>query len=289
MPPPTEHTPDPVHTSRYWGRDGLVETVLGALAAAGKDLDHLQVDDLAATDQFHGGGRPATLRLAQLAGLTEPTDGSEGGVGAPAGRRVLDVGGGLGGPARTLAHRFRCVVVTVDVTPSYVEVARELTRRVGLEGQVTHQVGDALDLPFEPGTFDLVWTQNTGMNITNKEALYRGFHRVLRPGGTLAFQEPMAGPAGPPHFPLMWADDASTSFLRSPQEMRGLIEGAGFEEVAWELVSEATSSGNTPPPPPHAVQRLIMGDERLALIAAAQRRNLDEGRIATVHAVFRRR
>lgn len=291
--------------------------MLGALTAAGKDLDRLTVHDLAATDQFHGGGRPATLRLAELAGLVEPTapSGSAGSSGSadsngrlesdttagsaasdgslrgedPSGLRVLDVGGGLGGPSRTLAHRFGCVVTTIDLTPSYVEVARELTRLVGLQDRVTHEVGDATDLPFDDGTFDMVWTQNTGMNIADKEALYRGFHRVLRPGGTLAFQEPMAGEHTPPHFPLMWAGDASMSFLRAPTEMRLLVAEVGFEEVVWELVTEVASSGNVPPPPPHAVQRLVMGDERLAAIAAAQRRNLDEDRIVTVHAVFRKR
>ncbi len=269
----------PDHTAQYWEREGLLGTVLGALAAAGKDLDHLGVEDLAATDQFHGGGRPATLRLAELAGFVNPADG----------RAVLDVGGGLGGPSRTLAHRFGCVVITIDLTPSYVEVATELTRRVGLTDRVSHQVGNATDLPFADETFDMVWTQNTGMNIADKEALYRGFHRVLRPGGMLAFQEPMAGEHTPPHFPLMWADDAAMSFLRAPAEMRTLVADAGFDEVAWELVTETPSSGNAPPPPPHAVQRLIMGDERLAAIAAAQRRNLEEGRIATVHAVFTKR
>lgn len=271
--------------AQYWGRADLTRVVLDALRAAGKDLDHLSVDDLAATDQFHGGGRPATLRLAELAGLT----GAEGAGGAGgAARRVLDVGGGLGGPARTLASRFGCVVTVIDLTESYVEVARELTARVGLADRVTHQVGDALDLPFDDGAFDVVWTQNSGMNIADKERLYGGFHRVLRPGGTLAFQEPLAGEVSPPHYPLMWADDPAMSHLLAPEAMRSLVAGVGFAERVWELVTESTSSGNAPPPPPHAVQRLIMGDDRLAAIAAANRRNLDEGRSATVHAVFSR-
>jgi len=270
-------TPDARRTAQYWQRADLVRIVLDALAAAGKDLDRLGVDDLAATDQFHGGGRPATLRLAELAGL------------AAAPGRVLDVGGGLGGPARTLAARFGCSVTAIDLTESYVEAARELTARVGLADRVTHLVGNALELPFEDGTFDVVWTQNSGMNIADKTTLYRGFHRVLRAGGTLAFQEPLAGPAGEPHYPLMWADEPSLSFLWPAEELRALVAGLGFDEQVWELVNEAAAIANAPAPPPHAVQRLIMGDERLAAIAAANRRNLDEDRIATVHAVFRRR
>src|SRR5262249_46048643 len=109
--------------------------------------------------------------LAHLAGL------------AP-GARVLDVGGGLGGPARTLAVEFGCHVTVVDLTASYVQAAAMLTARLGLGDRVTHHVGNALALPFEPGAFDVVWTQNSGMNIADKERLYRGLYRVLQPGGS---------------------------------------------------------------------------------------------------------
>ncbi len=256
----------------------MLPRVLDALVAAGKDLDRLDVDDLAATDQFHGGGRPVTIRLAERAGLDRlRPDG-----GAPS---VLDVGGGLGGPARTLAAHFGCTVTALDLTASYVEVARVLTEKVGLQDRVRHLIGDALHLPFADNTFDVVWTQNTGMNIADKDTLISGFHRVLRPGGTYAFQEPMAGEGGPLHVPVMWADDASLSFLRRPNEMRDLITRIGFRTRSWDDVSEATAVSGTEPPP-HAAQRLIMGEDRLTSIAAASRRNLHEGRVVTIHGVF---
>ena len=115
-------------TSNYWGREGLGTAILDALSAAGKNLDALTIDDLALTDQFHGGGKDATLRLARLAAL-EP------------GLHVLDVGGGVGGPARTLAVEFGCRVTTIDLTESFVRAAAMLTARLGLEDRVTHQVG----------------------------------------------------------------------------------------------------------------------------------------------------
>jgi ubiquinone/menaquinone biosynthesis C-methylase UbiE len=263
-------------TADYWHRDDLVAVVLAALEASGKDLANISVDELAATDQFHGGGRPATLRLAELAGLRDPTR-------AP--RRLLDVGGGLGGPARTLAAEFQCDVTSVDITPSYIDAARALTDLVGLGDRVTHQVGDALDLPFEDGRFDVVWTQNSGMNIADKHTLYAGFHRVLRPGGVLTFQEPLAGEVSPPHVPLMWSDDGTMSFLAAPSELRAAICALGFDEVEWQLVTESTSSA-TSPAPAHSVQMLIMGPDRLAAIQAASRRNIEEHRVVTVHAVF---
>jgi ubiquinone/menaquinone biosynthesis C-methylase UbiE len=255
----------------------LVQTVLDALVAAGKDLDRLDVDDLSATDQFHGGGRVVTDRLAERAGL----DRLEPGNSPP---RVLDVGGGLGGPARVLAAHYGCVVTTIDLTPSYVEVACVLTAKVGLQDRVEHLVGDALELPFDDEAFDVVWTQNTGMNIADKETLLRGFHRALRLGGTFAFQEPMAGPGGPLNFPVMWADDASSSFLRPPNEMRDLITRLGFQVRSWDDVSESIVTSGMPPP--HSAQRTIMGDQRLASVAAAGQKNLAEGRLVTVHGVF---
>jgi len=131
-----------------------------------------------------------------------------------------------------------------------------------------------------------VWTQNSGMNIADKEGLYRGFWRVLRPGGRLALQEPMAGPVQPVIYPLMWARDASTSFLRSPAEMQRLIEQSGFRRLAWDDVTVETG-GPPGPVPPHSIQRLVMG-EALPEITRAGQLNRAEGRLVMVQAVFAR-
>jgi SAM-dependent methyltransferase len=264
---------EPREIEGYWSRERLGEAILDALAASGKDLGALTVDDLAPLDHFHSGGKPATVRLARLARLQPGT-------------RVLDVGGGLGGPARTLAVEFGCRVTSIDLTETYVKAAEMLTARLELTDQVTHRVGDALDLPFDAGSVDVVWTQNSGMNIADKERLYAGFHRVLRPGGWLVIQEPMAGPVQPPIFPLMWARDAGSSFLRPPAEMLGLIEDAGFAAHAWEDVTEETARASAGSPP-HSIQRIVMG-ETLEEITRAGRRNREEGRIVMVQAVLAR-
>jgi SAM-dependent methyltransferase len=206
---------DPHATNAYWGRDGLERTILDALAAAGTKIDALTVDDLAPADHFHSGGKSATGRLARMAALRP-------------GLRVLDVGGGLGGPARTLAAEYGCRVTVVDLTETYVRAGAALTARLGLAHRVTHRVGDALALDVGADAFDVVWTQNSGMNIPEKERLYAGFARLLRPGGVLALQEPMAGPVQPVVFPVMWARDATSSFLRTPGEMRVVIEAACY-------------------------------------------------------------
>jgi MPBQ/MSBQ methyltransferase len=260
----------------YWGREGLAEAILAALVARGVDLDALTVDALAPVDQFHGGGKPATERLARLA---NPAPGT----------RVLDVGGGFGGPARTLAVEFGCHVTGIDLTESYVRAARMLTTRMGLDDRVSHQVGNALELPFPDGAFDVVWTQNSGMNIGDKERLYAGFHRVLRPGGFLAMQEPMAGPVQPIVYPVMWARAASTSFLRPPAAMRALIERSGFAPRAWDDVTAETAGPTTGAAvPAHSIQRLVMGDAIDEIIRAGHR-NRDEGRLVSIQAIWERR
>src|SRR5690348_7625058 len=194
MPDATAFTSTP-----YWGRDNLEAAILDGLVKSGKNLDALTINDLAPFDQFHGGGKPATQRLARLAGL------------AP-GMRVLDVGGGFGGPARTLAVEFGCHVTVLDATESYVRTGAALTARLGLGDRVTHEVGDALALDATRGSYDVVWTQNSGMNIADKQRLYTALARVLRPSGVLALQEPMAGPVQPIIYPVMWADDERLSF-----------------------------------------------------------------------------
>jgi ubiquinone/menaquinone biosynthesis C-methylase UbiE len=257
----------------YWGREGLAQAMLAGLAADGKDLSALTVDDMASLDQFHNGGKASTVRLARLAKF-EP------------GTRVLDVGGGVGGPSRTLVAEFGCIVTLVDPTETFVQASEVLTARLGLSDRLTHRIGSALELPFDNGSFDAIWTQNSGMNIADKERLYAEFHRVIRPGGRLAIQEPMAGPVQPIIFPIMWAQDESTSFLRTPEAMRTLIENSGFQVRVWnDITAEAITAG--PAAPAHSIQALVMGD-RLKTFGEPNRRNQDEQRLVSVQAVFDR-
>lgn len=259
----------------YWERAGLEGAILDALVAAGYDLDALTLDQLAPVDEFHSGGKAATRRLARVADLRPGT-------------RVLDVGGGLGGPARTLALEYGCHVTVVDLTESYVRAGAALTARLGLADRVAHRVGDARAIETQAGDFDVVWTQNSGMNIADKRQLYARFARSLGRDGVLALQEPMAGPNAPPIYPLMWARDAGTSFLESPGEMRATIERAGFRVLAWEDVTgEFAGAPTVDAIPRHAIQRLVMGDALPDIVRAGQR-NREEGRIVTIQAVFRR-
>ena len=259
-----------------WRRPGLAEAVLDALRVLGNDRDVLTVDDLAPLDQFHNGGTEATRTLARL---LDPRPGTQ----------ALDVGGGLGGPARLLAVEFGCAVTVLDVTEDYLRAGALLTAQLGVQRNVQFALGTALALPFPDTSFDVVWTQNSGMNIDDKATLYTEFHRVLRPGGRLATQEPVAGPVQPPYFPLMWAPDAASSFLISASALRTLIRASGFREHIWEerRPQPAPRPTDEAGALPVTIQRLVMGDQ-LPAIQAAGARNVQEGRLAGIQAVFER-
>lgn len=264
-----------------YGRADLAAAILAAARAAGKDPKQLTPADLAPATEFHTGGRAATLALARLVGLRP-------------GERVLDVGGGLGGPARTLAGELGCQVTVLDLTEAYCRAGEVLTARVGLADRITFRHGDATAMPFADGAFDVAWTQHSSMNIADKERLYREIRRVVRPGGRLALHEIMAGPAQPIHFPVPWARDPAISFLRPPEAVRALLVAAGFRERTWTDVTEASLGfyrerlaaldlGALSPVGLH----LLLGDDYGPMFVN-QVHNLEEGRIAVIQGVVAR-
>src|SRR5215467_10782026 len=193
--------------AEHYRRPALGDVILRALKETGKDVEHLTPDDLAPVDEFHSGGRNATVRLAQLAEI----DGFQ---------RVLDVGCGIGGPSRFLASKFGCQVNGLDLTAEFVALAAMLAQRTRLADKVTYRQGNALDLPFPDASFDVVWSQNAAMNIGDRDRLYGEMRRVLTPSGRLALQDVAAGPGGDPYYPTPWSSDKSISFLFTPQSTR---------------------------------------------------------------------
>ncbi len=268
----------------HYSRIDLEKNILAACESAGMDIQALTREDISAFDEFHIRGRDATRELARLADLRP-------------GMRVLDLGCGVGGPARTLAAEFGCQVTGLELVKEYCRAARMLTERVGLSDKVTFRHGNAMDMPFDESSFDVIWLQHTLMNIKDKARLFKEAQRVLAAEGRIALYEVCAGSVSPPLFPVPWASDATISFLATPKDLRVLFGRTGFREAVWNDVSTpslewfrglSTAMASRPkdaPRPPGL--KLLMGS------TAAEKsknlfRNLEEDRIRVIQAVLKK-
>jgi len=261
--------------AHYTGGQDLVKGIASALQAAGKPLAQLKPGDLGTVDEFHIRGRKATLELGARMQIDARS-------------KVLDIGSGLGGPARTLAETYGCHVTGIDLTASFCEAAAEMSKWVGLAHKVAFKQGDATDIPFPDASFDAATTIHVAMNIKAKDAMYRHAKRVLKPGGIFAVYDILQGAGGPVHFPVPWAREPSISHLATKDEMRRLLREAGFalleevdsspESLIWFKEMQARMAAGGAPP---VTFQVFLGED-FPVMARNQVRNLAEDRIQTV-------
>jgi sarcosine/dimethylglycine N-methyltransferase len=254
---------------------GLTERLKAALAALGPEDQLISPEQLTGLDQFHTRGLAATAELATLAGINAATS-------------VLDVGSGIGGPARFVAATHGCPVTGIDVSESFVDASRYLTERTGQSGRVSFRTASALDLPFENGHFDVALLQHVAMNIPDRAHLYGEIRRVLRPRGKFATFDVVSN-EGEPHYPVPWARTPATSFLLTAAATREAIEASGFRALVWrddtELAKAWITQLRASGPPPGRNLGVVMGPDFATLLANLGR-SLLEGRIGILTAVF---
>lgn len=237
----------------HYTRGTLEETILQALTRAGHDPDQLKAMDLATVDEFHIGGLEATKELGAQMELRP-------------GLLVLDVGSGIGGPARYFAAEHQCKVTGIDLTEEFVRVARTLTRRTKLEHLVEFAPASALHLGFQAGTFDRAYMIHVGMNISDKAGVFREVRRVLKHGGMFVIFDIFRARDGEIAYPVPWVSE-ETSFVADVKSYREALESVGFRvererdrmafsiEFTERAIARAAQSGQ-----PTLGLHLLMGD-----------------------------
>ncbi|MEO9904372.1 class I SAM-dependent methyltransferase [Nisaea sp.] len=270
-------------TSHY-SSDGLADRLIAILEASGIDRDSITEADLHSVDQMHLRGRMAAREFLDSLDIR-------------AGDKVLDVGCGLGGPARMAATRYGADVTGIDLTEALCDGARQLNALVGLD-RIHIEQGDALAMPFTDNSFDVIYTLHVSMNIADKAGLYREVARVLKPGGRFGLYDVVAGSGEPIHMPVPWATHSEHSHLIPSDAVEAAANAAGLATERSEDQSALVETyldnqraarqlrveKGEPEPPTGAP--VIMGESFVQKQKHIYR-NLKEGRIAVRLAIFK--
>lgn len=255
----------------HWGSGDVYGLIVSALDKMSKPLEGITIEDLAPVDHFHARGLPATVELADRLPIE-------------AGQHILDIGCGLGGPARYIAKRFQCKVSGLDITEPFVEAANQLTALLRMEATVTLELGDGQLLPYPDSNFDGAYTQHVTMNVSDRPKFFAEAYGVLKPGAFFALTEHGLGPKGDPHHPVPWSADGSGAYLLAPSETRALLKKTGFEDIVVEdtgakyaagyrMAIEKAENGSLPPLGIH----ILLGETALQKTRNTLR-NIEEGR-----------
>jgi cyclopropane fatty-acyl-phospholipid synthase-like methyltransferase len=265
----------------HWGQGDVYGRIIDAMRAAGISPDTVTVEQLTPVDHLHARGFPATVELADKLPIRK-------------GQHLVDIGCGIGGPARYIATRFGCTVSGVDITPAFVEAANKLTALIGMDGIVDVQLGDGHELPYADEAFDGGYTQHVTMNVADRPRFFAQAFRVLKPGAFFALTEHGLGRKGQPHYPCPWSEDGSGAYLVTPADTRRLLEEAGFEAIeiedtgdkylaGYRKAMELAARGELPPFGTH----ILLGESAPAKTSNAAR-NIEEGRTHPIQVICRK-
>jgi ubiquinone/menaquinone biosynthesis C-methylase UbiE len=205
------------HIKNHYNKAQLFEEIIERLMMQGINPNKISRSDLSGVDEFHVRGAEVSREIAKEINLDE--------------NRVLDIGCGIGGPARMLADEFNCNVTGIDMSHEFILAARKLSELVGLRDKTQFLQGDALELPFENGSFEVAWTQHVQMNISDKTGFYSEIARVLTDNGIFIYYDIFRKNSSELDFPVPWANDPSISFLGTIQNMETILKNLGLTKV----------------------------------------------------------
>jgi len=271
----------------HYHSQNLSQRIQDALTSSGKCTTPLAIKDLAAVDQLHTGGAPATLRLLEKTDLSKKKKLTQD-------FHILDAGCGIGGSARLLAQTYDCRVTGIDLAPVFIETARDLTRWCELDSLIDYEQGSVLNMPFKTGTFDAVLCQHILMNIQDKQTALKEFYRVLKPGGSLVLHEIFQGENKTIVLPVPWAGDPNISFLLPWEEFEPFLSGPGFTlnhfsnetqtaSAGWQMIEAAGTHKNPRPLSPF----LVFGPNA-AFNAINMVKNFKNNSIQCIEAVYKK-
>lgn len=204
--------------SDHWGKGDVYSRILETMELAGIDPNTLTIEQLAPVDHFHARGFPATVELADALPIRE-------------GDTLVDIGCGIGGPARYLAKRFNCRVEGIDITAPFIDAANKLSALVAMQDAVRCQHGDGQNLPYKDETFDGGYSQHVLMNVPDRTTFFAEAFRVLKPGAFFALTEHGLGPVGEPHHPVPWSEDGRGAYLMRPSDTVDILKETGFRNI----------------------------------------------------------
>jgi ubiquinone/menaquinone biosynthesis C-methylase UbiE len=266
-------------TKQYY-LEHLLEDIIHRLEEQGVDIDNVQRKDVSGVDEFHVRGAQVSKELVDSIELNNLS--------------VLDVGCGLGGPARMIADEFNCQVSGIDMCSEYIRTAEGLSELVGLDNKTNFIVGDALNLPYEDEFFDVVWTQHVQMNIEDKKRFYSEINRVLKKGGSFLYYDIFKTGNKDVNYPVPWANIPDVSHLGTIANMNSILTILGFnaieikdqsvaaEEFLHKLFIKLKADG-----PPKIGLNVLMGastKEKLGNIL----QGIKEGKIVLQSGVYRK-
>ena len=211
-----------LRVAEHYASKNLFNIIKQGLIKNGVDLDLVSPEDLSAVDEFHIGGIAGTRFVSEKLDLSNTS-------------KVLDIGCGLGGPARFIAETYKSSVTGIDLTPSYIEAGVALNELVGLSGKVNLLTASALEMPFCDNHFDAAYMIHVGMNVANKKQLMSEAFRVTKSNGFFVIYDVMKLKDVDIDYPLPWADKNTESAVELISNYESELVNAGFDIVEKEI------------------------------------------------------